>query len=71
MLELEKKRKTILTKYGSDIKCTASKQYISYEFIGELRKKALETIKEQRNIINSLNAIESLIEPLVKNNQKL
>lgn len=66
-----KKKKTILTKYGSDIKCTASKHYISYEFIGELRKKALETIKEQRDIINNLNTIESLIEPQVKNNQKL
>ncbi|CAB4035661.1 Hypothetical predicted protein, partial [Paramuricea clavata] len=43
----ERKRKTILTKYGSDIKCTANKHYISYELIDNLRRKALETIKEQ------------------------
>lgn len=50
----EKKRKTVLTKNKNDIKCKSSKHYAAYEFITDQRRKALETIKEQRDILDKL-----------------
>ncbi|CAB4035362.1 Hypothetical predicted protein [Paramuricea clavata] len=64
---LERKKRTILTKYGSNIKCSASKHYNSYEFIDNLRRQALDKIKEQREVLNSLNALEFFIEKDIKN----
>ena len=67
----EKKSKTILTKNKGDIVCTNNKQYITYEMFAESRKKALETIKEQRDILYKINVAENLITFLLKNKSSM
>ena len=57
----EKKKKTILTCSTKSIELFYLKQFTSYNFIGELRKKALDNIKEQKNILENLLNIEKMI----------
>ncbi|CAB4019363.1 Hypothetical predicted protein [Paramuricea clavata] len=61
-----KRSKTILTKNKGDIICTNTKQYVTYEMFAESRKKALETIKEQRDILYKINTAENLLTNLLK-----
>ena len=57
----EKKKKTILTCSTKSIELYYLKQYGCYDFIGELRKNALDTIKEQKNILEKLLHIEKMV----------
>ena len=57
----EKKKKTILTCSTKSIELYYLKQFSCYNFVGELRKKALDTIKEQKNILENLLYIEKMI----------
>ena len=57
----EKKKKTILTCSSKSIELYYLKQYGCYDFIGDLRKKALDTIKEQKNILEKLLHIEQMV----------
>ena len=50
----EKKRKTILTKYGKNIECRTNKQFNAFDLVTDKGKKALEKIKK-------LNQTESLL----------
>ena len=55
----ETKRKTILTRHGKNIYCYSMKQFNA--LITDNRKKALENIKKQKNILEKLNGTESLL----------
>ena len=57
----EKKKKTILTCSNKSIELYYLKQYGCYDFIADLRKKALDTIKEQKNILEKLLHIEQMV----------
>jgi hypothetical protein len=57
----EKKKKTILTCSTKSIELYYLKQYAYYDFVGELRKNALDTIREQKKILEKLLHIEKLI----------
>ena len=57
----EKKRKTILTKYGKNIECRTNKQFNAFDLVTDKGKKALEKIKKQRDILDKLNQTESLL----------
>ena len=57
----EKKKKTILTCSDKSIELYYLKQYGCYDFIADLRKKALDTIKEQKNILEKLLHIEQMV----------
>ena len=57
----EKKKKTILTCSNKSIELYYLKQYGCYDFIADLRKKALDTIKEQKNILEKLLYIEQMV----------
>ena len=57
----EKKKKTILTCSSKSIELYYLKQYGCYDFIGDLRKKALDTINEQKNILKKLLHIEQMV----------
>ena len=61
----EKKSKTILTKIKGDIICLNNKQYQTYEMFADTRKKALEKIKEQRDILFKINNAENLLSSLL------
>jgi hypothetical protein len=61
-----RKTKTIFTKYKGNITVNTQKQYLTYELFGDLRKKALETIKEQRDILIKINAAETTMHNLLK-----
>jgi hypothetical protein len=47
---VQKKRKTILTKYGKNIECKTIKQYNAFELITDKRKKALEKIRNKETL---------------------
>jgi hypothetical protein len=55
----EKKSKTILTKFKSNIAVNTQKQYQTYKLFADLRRKTLETIKEQRDMLQKINAARS------------
>ena len=57
----EKKKKTILTCSNKSIELYYLKQYGCYDFIADLRKKALDTIREQKNILEKLLHIEQMV----------
>jgi hypothetical protein len=62
----EKKSKTILTKCKSNIAVNTQKQYLTYELFADLRRKALETIKEQRDMLQKINPAEAVLTGLLK-----
>jgi hypothetical protein len=68
---VQKKRKTILTKYGKNIECNTIKQYNAFELITDKRKKALEKIKKQRDTLDQLNRTESLLLEIILKNVKI
>jgi hypothetical protein len=57
----EKKKKTILTCNTEDIELYNLKQFSCYEFLGDVRKKALDVIKEQKNILEHILYIEKIV----------
>jgi hypothetical protein len=57
----EKKKKTILTCSTKNIELFYLKQYTSYNYIGEARKKALDIVREQKTILENLLNIEKMI----------
>ena len=57
----EKKKKTILTCNKEDIELYNLKQFSCYEFLGDVRKKALDVIKEQKNILEHILYIEKIV----------
>ena len=63
---IARKTKTILTKCKGNITVNTQKQYLTYELFADLRKKALETIKEQRDLLLKINAAETTIHNLLK-----
>ena len=63
---IARKTKTIFTKCKGNITVNTQKQYLTYELFADLRKKALETIKEQRDILFKINAAETTIHNLLK-----
>ena len=72
-LKAEKKSKTILTKCKAilttckaNIVVTSNKQYLTYELFADVRRKALDTIKEQRDLLQKINAAEYVITNLLK-----
>jgi hypothetical protein len=56
----EKTKQTILTKCKSNIAVNTQKQYQTYELFADLRRKALETIKEQRDMLQKINVAEAV-----------
>ena len=56
-----KKSKTILTKNKNNIVCTNNKQYVTYEMFADARKKALEIIKKQRDMLYKINVAENVL----------
>jgi hypothetical protein len=63
----EKKRKTILTRSQENIACSNLHHYTSYEYITDARRKALDTIKEQKDMLDKLIILEKIIETNMKN----
>ena len=63
---IARKTKTIFTKCKGNITVNTQKQYLTYELFGDLRKKALETIKEQRDLLIKINAAETTMHNLLK-----
>ena len=61
-----RKTKTILTKCKGNITVNTQKQYLTYKLFADLRKKALDTIKEQRDILYKINAAEITMYNLMK-----
>jgi hypothetical protein len=62
----EKKSKPVLTKCKTNITVNTKKQYLTYELFADTRRKALEIIKEQRDILQKVNAAESVLTGLLK-----
>ncbi|CAB3987884.1 Hypothetical predicted protein [Paramuricea clavata] len=62
-----RKSKTVFTKCkGGDIIVNTQKQFLTYELFGDLRKKSLDIIKEQREILLKINAAEATMHNLMK-----
>jgi hypothetical protein len=57
----EKKKKTILTCSTESIELYNLKQFSCYEFLGDLRKKVLDTIKEQKYMLEHILYIEKMV----------
>jgi hypothetical protein len=64
--ESVKKSKTILTKCKHDIIVTTNKQFLTYELFADARRKALDIIKEQRDMLQKINAAEYVLTTLLK-----
>jgi hypothetical protein len=62
----EKKSKIILTKCKSNIAVNTQKQYQTYELFADLRRRALDTIKEQHDMLQKINAAEAVLTGLLK-----
>ena len=54
----EKKKKIILTSSQENIELFNAKQFACFEFLADLRQKALDTIKEQKDILEKLLYME-------------
>ncbi|CAB4009174.1 Hypothetical predicted protein [Paramuricea clavata] len=50
-----KKSRTILTKCKQNIVVETHKQYLTYDLFADNRKKALETIREQRDTLSKIS----------------
>ncbi|CAB4044748.1 Hypothetical predicted protein, partial [Paramuricea clavata] len=61
-----KKSKTILTKLKQDITVTTMKQFQTYELFADTRAKALDTIRENRELLEKINAAEFVLTSLLK-----
>jgi hypothetical protein len=61
-----KKSKTILTKCKHNIIVTSNKQFLTYELFADTRGKALDIIKEQRDVLQKINAAEYVLTSLLK-----
>ena len=66
----EKKKKTILTCSKETIELHNLKQFSCYDFLGEARKKALDTIKEQKTILEHILYIEKIVTQHVEEKKK-
>jgi hypothetical protein len=66
----EKKKKTILTCSKETIELYNLKQFSCYDFLGEARKKALDTIKEQKTILEHILYIEKIVTQHVEEKKK-
>lgn len=62
----EKKKKTVLTRSTENIELYNANHYSCYEFITDLRKKSLDKIKEQKNILDKLIYMEKMLEANIK-----
>jgi hypothetical protein len=67
----EKKKKTILTCSTESIELYNLKQFSCYEFLGDLRKKALDTIKEQKYMLEHILYIEKMVTQNIEQKKKL
>jgi hypothetical protein len=61
-----KKSKTILTKLKRDITVSTQKQFMTYELFAETRRKALDVIRENRELLEKINAAEFVLTSLLK-----
>ena len=66
----EKKKKTILTCNTESIELNNLKQFSCYEFLGGVRKKALDVIKEQKNILEHILYIEKIVTTHIEQKKK-
>jgi hypothetical protein len=66
----EKKKKTILTCSTENIEQYNLKQFSCYEFLGDLRKKALDNIKEQKNVLEHILYIEKMVTQNIERKKK-
>jgi hypothetical protein len=66
----EKKKKTILTCSQDNIELYNAKQFSCYKFLGELRKKALDNIKEQKSILEHILYIEKMVTQNIERKKK-
>ena len=66
----EKKKKTILTCSQENIELYNAKQFSCYAFLGELRKKALDNIKEQKSILEHILYIEKMVTQNIERKKK-
>ena len=66
----EKRKKTILTCSQENIELYNAKQFSCYEFLGELRKKALDNIKEQKSILEHILYIEKMVTQNIERKKK-
>ena len=66
----EKKKKTILTCSTENIELYNLKQFSCYEFLGEIRKKALDIIKEQKSVLEHVLYIEKIVTQHVERKKK-
>jgi hypothetical protein len=67
----EKKKKTILTCSTENIELYNLKQFSCYEFLGDLRKKALDNIKEQKYMLEHILYIEKMVTQNIERKKKL
>ncbi|CAB4008960.1 Hypothetical predicted protein [Paramuricea clavata] len=61
-----KKSKTILTKLKHDITVATQKQFQTYELFAETRRKALDIIRENRDLLEKINSAEFVLTSLLK-----
>ena len=66
----EKKKKTILTCSTENIELYNLKQFSCYEFLGEIRKKALDIIKEQKSVLEHVLYIEKMVTQNIERKKK-
>jgi hypothetical protein len=66
----EKKKKTILTCSTENIELYNLKQFSCYEFLGDVRKKALDIIKEQKTVLEHVLYIEKIVTQHVEKMKK-
>jgi hypothetical protein len=66
----EKKKTTILTCSTENIELYNLKQFSCYEFLGEVRKKALDIIKEQKSVLEHVLYIEKIVTQHVERKKK-
>lgn len=59
--QMNKKTKTILTKFNDNIECYTESQFMAYNLIGEERKKAIETIKNEKQKLDCIDKVEELL----------
>ena len=67
----EKKKKTILTCSKENIELYNLKQLSCYEFLGEIRKKALDIIREQKSVLEHVLYIEKMVTQNIERKKKV
>ena len=69
-MDLRRRKKAILTCSTENIELYNLKQFSCYEFLGEIRKKALDIIKEQKSVLEHVLYIERMVTQNIERKKK-